>query len=213
MSGVRAVSENFFITGGTALSVFYLHHRTSEDLDLFSTKFQDLARIDSDFKRLFKSDLTIIQLSSDFYSYLINGVKIDIVFDPLSVTEERPCVSLKQGGEFFIDTLDNIASNKLSAMASRSEPKDIIDFYFINKMVWHGPDEAQFLDCYEKARKKEALLDDPAMTAYQIELLFKGVLAQKEKVLPRMLIEVVWTSFEEDLSHYIEIMYKMQEWK
>ena len=26
----------FYLTGGTALSIFYLHHRLSEDLDFFS---------------------------------------------------------------------------------------------------------------------------------------------------------------------------------
>src|SRR3989344_703783 len=28
--------KNFYLTGGTALSEFYLHHRLSEDLDFFS---------------------------------------------------------------------------------------------------------------------------------------------------------------------------------
>ncbi len=32
------ISEHFFLTGGTALSVFYLHHRTSEDIDLFTVE-------------------------------------------------------------------------------------------------------------------------------------------------------------------------------
>ena len=30
------VAQHFFLTGGTALSVFYLHHRYSNDLDLFT---------------------------------------------------------------------------------------------------------------------------------------------------------------------------------
>jgi len=36
LSKIQIITENFFITGGTALSVFYLHHRVSEDIDLFS---------------------------------------------------------------------------------------------------------------------------------------------------------------------------------
>jgi hypothetical protein len=31
-----AIERSFFLTGGTALSVFYLHHRISDDLDLFT---------------------------------------------------------------------------------------------------------------------------------------------------------------------------------
>jgi predicted nucleotidyltransferase component of viral defense system len=30
--------KNFYLTGGTALSAFYLFHRISEDLDFFSEK-------------------------------------------------------------------------------------------------------------------------------------------------------------------------------
>ena len=32
------LSANFYFTGGTVLSQFYLHHRLSEDFDLFSEK-------------------------------------------------------------------------------------------------------------------------------------------------------------------------------
>src|SRR5258705_13003191 len=30
------IEENFYLTGGTALSEYYLHHRLSEDLDFFT---------------------------------------------------------------------------------------------------------------------------------------------------------------------------------
>ena len=32
----KLVCDNFYLTGGTALAEFYLQHRLSEDLDLFS---------------------------------------------------------------------------------------------------------------------------------------------------------------------------------
>ena len=34
--GESDLAEIFYLTGGTALSAFYLHHRESEDLDFFS---------------------------------------------------------------------------------------------------------------------------------------------------------------------------------
>lgn len=34
----ETIGDTFFLIGGTALSVFYLHHRTSIDLDLFTIK-------------------------------------------------------------------------------------------------------------------------------------------------------------------------------
>lgn len=33
LSKNELIRNNFFLTGGTALSVFYLHHRVSDDLD------------------------------------------------------------------------------------------------------------------------------------------------------------------------------------
>jgi len=212
ISGIDIIAKAFFMTGGTTLSVFFLHHRASEDIDFFSTEFRDLPTIHTSLKRIFKNDLTLIQSSPEFYSYLINEVKVDFVFDSLSTIEERPLVSLKVGKEIFIDTLDNIASNKLSAVASRFEAKDIIDFYFISKLVWKGSEEKDFLACYEMARKKEALLDDPAMAAYQIEELLNHVLSEKEKILPPMRKKLDWNSFEEDLRFYIERAYRMERW-
>ena len=126
--------------------------------------------------------------------------------------KKRPLVSLILGEEILIDTLDNISSNKLSAIASRFEAKDIIDFYFISKTVWKGSKENSFLNCYNMARKKEALLDDPAMTAYQIEELLNQVLSEKGRVLPLMRMEIDWDSFEKDIRFYIDLTYSMQQW-
>ncbi|HVO82829.1 MAG TPA: nucleotidyl transferase AbiEii/AbiGii toxin family protein [Syntrophobacteria bacterium] len=83
LGGIEVIARNFFITGGTTLSVFYLHHRTSEDLDFFSLEFSDLRSIDVILKRIFNKNLTLIQSSQEFFSYFINDVKVDFVFDPL----------------------------------------------------------------------------------------------------------------------------------
>ncbi|MBN2008255.1 nucleotidyl transferase AbiEii/AbiGii toxin family protein [candidate division KSB1 bacterium] len=42
------------MTGGTALSVFYLHHRVSNDLDLFTVKDMTLADIDFSLRTIFQ---------------------------------------------------------------------------------------------------------------------------------------------------------------
>jgi hypothetical protein len=90
ISELDLVTRNFFMTGGKTLSVFYLQHRTSEGLDFFSAQFRDLDTTDSSLKRIFKKDLSLVQSSSDFFSYLIMGTKVDIVFDPLSSFKRRP---------------------------------------------------------------------------------------------------------------------------
>lgn len=36
LSELPAVTDSFYLSGGTALAEYYLHHRYSEDLDFFS---------------------------------------------------------------------------------------------------------------------------------------------------------------------------------
>jgi predicted nucleotidyltransferase component of viral defense system len=212
LSRIDDLSREFFLTGGTVLSVFYLHHRSSEDIDFFSTTFRDLGSMDEMVRRAFSDDVTLIQSSPDSYSYLIKDVKVDLIFDPLSCDQPRPTVHLQNGKRIFIDTLDNISSNKLSAVVSRYEAKDIVDFYFISERVWRDSKKESFQFCYEKARKKEALLDDPAMAAYQMEELLNRVLSEKEKVLPPMKSKIAWESFEGTIRFYVDLVYRMQEW-
>jgi hypothetical protein len=212
MSEINLISENFFATGGTTLSVFYLHHRLSEDLDLFSVEFRDLGGVNSTLKRVFGKDLSLVQSASEFYSYLIKGVKVDIVFDPLSTHERRAQVTLTEGKRIYIDTLDNIASNKLSAIASRTEPKDLIDFYFIGQLIWKEVKEEKFIRCYDLAKTKEALFDDPPTAAYQIEELLDRVLKEKEKNVPPIKKHIEWELFEKDVRFYIDTIYRMEAW-
>ena len=48
---IRVINDHFFLTGGTALFVFYLHHRVSEDLDFFTINYSDLAYVSDTLKR------------------------------------------------------------------------------------------------------------------------------------------------------------------
>jgi predicted nucleotidyltransferase component of viral defense system len=212
MSEINLISENFFATGGTTLSVFYLHHRLSEDLDFFSVEFHNLGGVDSALKRVFGKDLSLVQSSPEFYSYLINGIKVDIVFDPLSTHEKRVQVTLTKGKRIYVDTLDNIASNKLSAIASRTEPKDLIDFYFIGQLIWKEAKEKKFGNCYDLAKRKEVLFDDPPTAAYQIEELLDRVLKGKEKTLPPIKKHIEWELFEKDIRFYVDTIYRMELW-
>ena len=45
--GKESFFTNFYFTGGTALSAFYLQHRYSEDLDFFSEETFDTQIVES----------------------------------------------------------------------------------------------------------------------------------------------------------------------
>jgi predicted nucleotidyltransferase component of viral defense system len=165
VAGFPLVHKHFFLTGGTALSVYYLHHRTSEDLDLFTVdKSVVLNEISFWIKNTFVSNQKVIKSSQTFLSLLIHEVKVDFVIDRLSGVEDREYVPV-DSNTIMIDSPENIAANKLCTLVSRTEPKDFIDFFFLMNHMQN----IHFDILYEIAQGREALLDDPPTAAFQIE--------------------------------------------
>jgi predicted nucleotidyltransferase component of viral defense system len=210
IAGIADVRKNFFLTGGTALSVFYLHHRMSEDLDLFTKNAVNLSEIDQQLNLFFKNKITLIKASPQFRSYLIDGIKIDVVVDELSLSGTRPVTQIDSHA-INIDTIENIASNKLTCLVSRFELKDLIDIFFIKTLVWKNSKRA-FATSYGLARQKEGLLDDPAQAAFQIEqnLQSNKPLFKQRKSLTKK--PVSWQELETNVKALISQLYSMQKW-
>ena len=157
--------KDFFLTGGTALSVFFLHHRQSNDLDFFTTNRIDLSEIDFQIKTIWKRNYVKIKYSPDFLSLLLRNVKVDFVIDELSTVGRRMQYVLEPQAIIYLDFLDNILSNKFCTLASRTEPKDFIDFYYL----YHALSDSSFTQIYSSALKKDAIFEDPPTVAFQIE--------------------------------------------
>jgi predicted nucleotidyltransferase component of viral defense system len=191
--------NSFFLTGGTALAVFYLHHRTSNDLDFFTLDNIDISEIDFRLKSIWGKDYTKLKESDSFLSLLMKNVKIDFIIDPLSFKEERK----KTKSGLLLDTINNIYSNKLAAIVSRNEPKDYIDFYFIHQRL-----QKKSLDgVYKDASRKDAIFDDPPSAAYQIEEGIHFIRSNRD-LIPNLLVEINWMSFYTFYTELIEWIYK-----
>jgi predicted nucleotidyltransferase component of viral defense system len=188
------VSERFFLTGGTALSVFYLHHRTSDDLDFFTVESIDLSDIYHWIRTVWQNDQQLIRSSPEFLSLLIHNIKIECVIDSLSERSERPRV-LIDDKSIAVDTISNIGVNKFCTIVSRTEPKDYIDFYYL----FEDLSETKFEKLYQEARKREALFDDPPTAAFQIE---EGIRFIREH--PQLLSHVRSSNEPDDLLSFFE---------
>lgn len=124
---------NFYFTGGTALSYFYLQHRFSEDLDFFSEKKFDqeavLQEVESwiDDKK-FSFVRQIKEVVSIYNLHFANNekIKIDFGYYPYKRVEVG-----KSYEGFRIDSLLDIAINKLASINQRSQVKDFVDLYFL----------------------------------------------------------------------------------
>ncbi len=128
-----SIRDNFYLTGGTALAAFYLQHRYSEDLDFFSETEFEPQGIRVVFEKI-KSETGIIQLDFKqnlnrnlFFLHWPNEVlKTEFTFFPFPRIEiGRPELGMT------IDSLLDIAVNKLFTIYQRSQARDYIDLYVI----------------------------------------------------------------------------------
>ena len=130
---INGVESGFYLTGGTAASRAYLHHRFSDDLDLFVNDdnsftlwtdriIQTLTQQPSWQVRVELRDLRFVRLT-----VIRNGfpLKIEMINDvPAHI---GPITVHPQLGR--IDSAENILANKITAVVSREEPKDLADIW------------------------------------------------------------------------------------
>jgi hypothetical protein len=75
------LAEDFYLTGGTALSAFYLHHRVSEDLDLFSRGSFDAKRVVAFVKQVAASEPVSHRIRDRLgFSVLVAGETLKLEF-------------------------------------------------------------------------------------------------------------------------------------
>ncbi len=177
--GQSEIAENFYLTGGTALAAFFLHHRLSEDLDFFSP--------DPNAVRLVKAPLeataarleATVEFSRTFNTFVEcfitspagERVKLDFAQDTpfrLLPTTLEPQFGLQ------IDSALDIASNKLAALFGRAAAKDFVDVFYIHQEM------LPFHDLLPHAREKHVGMDD-----YWLAISLRRV--ESIELLPRMI--------------------------
>jgi predicted nucleotidyltransferase component of viral defense system len=197
----ETIRKNFFLTGGTALSVFYLHHRKSNDLDLFTIKAPQFSDIDYWVRNCWQREYVRFKMEPYILSVELKGVKVDFVHDFVSLDDEKVVHEI-DGQTVLIDTISNIVSNKLCTLGSRQEPKDFVDFYFLNRKI----EDWDFESIYSNAQKKEGMFDDPPMVANQIEYNLEGI-KQNPYAFPEMIIEIDMDDFYAFYENLVQRIY------
>jgi len=155
-------SPPFFLTGGTALSAFYLQHRYSEDLDLFTLDGNAFDRVSlyvADTATRLTASVASLQTAPQFHRYKLSRKGGSVIVD--FVREVVPQVSEEKNNfdGIVVDTLEEITANKICTVISRAEIKDYIDLYFLGRAGYP-------LENYiELAQRKDAGVSQ-AMLAY-----------------------------------------------
>lgn len=189
---------DFFLTGGTALSVFYLHHRVSEDLDFFTNVSLETYDLPALLKEK-SSNFRILRQAESFISAIADGVKVDFVNSQLELDFNRIQVAV-DGSFITVDAFENIFANKLTTLISRGDPKDFIDFHCASTAKQISRDEL-----LRWASQKEARFDDPADVAYWIENNIAT--AKSRKDWPPMLIPFEQEACFKTATEWVKYLY------
>ena len=144
--------KHFYFSGGTALSEYYLQHRYSEDLDFFSeteVNSSDLNIFLTSHKMKF--DAEKIQLARSFNRNIFflhyrneDELKIEFTYYPFARLDKS-----HTEGNLQIDSVLDIAVNKVFTLSQQARGRDFFDIY----MIWQKYN-FDFMDLIKKARQK-----------------------------------------------------------
>ena len=131
------ITKRFYLTGGSALSEFYLHHRLSEDLDFFTEKEEVDQRITNAFLKKIAAKLKVKEIKKSqflgLFSYILvyddsTKLKLDFNYYPFSQIEKGTKYK-----NLVVDSVYDIAANKLYTIFTKPRSRDYIDLYCIMK--------------------------------------------------------------------------------
>lgn len=183
----QEIIDRFYLTGGTALSEFYLQHRLSEDLDFFSEKPFDekivLEWAKKAGKKLFIPEIEYKVLKGQhtfFFNFSDEVVKVDFAYFPFPHIGD-----FKKQNNLRISSIEDIAVNKIQAIITRNRGRDYYDLFAIIKRQSSN---------LETVRKQYRLKFDVNISDEELAKVCSDVLDAKD--MPRFLGRVDWAKVE-----------------
>ncbi len=127
--------RGFFLTGGAALAGFYIGHRRTDDLDLFTTDVDAFERgrfVVADVAQHLNAQVVTRQEAPGFRRMLLTmadgaSLVIDLVRDAGVQTFPQK----REFEQIIVDSIEEILVNKLTAIVGRAEERDLVDLYFL----------------------------------------------------------------------------------
>lgn len=181
-----AITDQYYLTGGTALAEFYFRHRISEDLDFFSEKSIDEAELAKWVQVTAKTlsvDVTFQTLREQliyYFHFPHDVVKVDFANFPFEHLGE-----FKRYKRLRIASIEDIATNKLQAIMTRSRGRDYVDLY---EILTNGRLSI------ERLTQQYRLKFDVSIPPEQLAKRFNAVLDATD--IPRFLGDRSWNSVE-----------------
>lgn len=181
----KDLSKKFYFTGGTALSVFYFGHRYSDDLDFFSESLlpvNEVTAFAEKISKIFKTTYRFTEINNArLFEFEKNGktlIKVDFVSFPYKRIQPG-----KKYKGVEVDSLLDIAANKLITICERTNVKDYVDIYYLIKKKFTAWD---IMYAVEKKFNRETdifFLSSDFLKAENFEFLPKMILPLSLKEL------------------------------
>ncbi len=168
-------SENFYLTGGTALSTFYLEHRQSNDLDFFTAEQERILPFSYQLEEELEKLGMTIERQRKISSFVELVVKKESVVTVVHLACDSPFrfEAVKEFKDFpgiKVDSLIDIATNKLLALFGRAAFRDFIDVYFLIKKGKFTAEELM----------NKAKIKDPGFDLYWLGVALERINTFKE---------------------------------
>ena len=178
----RTRARAFYLTGGGALAAYYLEHRLSQDLDLFTQDREAWEAIEADLKAAAEECGAGLEFSHAREPNELHRASLKVAGEPelkIDVVRDTPPhfgdPQLRPDG-VIVDSLENIAVGKLLAVYGRAYPRDFVDLYFL---LAGGFDFQRLL-----ALAKEK---DPGLFEHYLAGMIRQVARVREHQLPPLL--------------------------
>lgn len=152
------LSAQFYLTGGTALAGFYFAHRTSVDLDLFTLQTFDHLNLSKHLESIAGSVGGVYEVKADAQTLLTGIINVGEESLKVDLVQDIPvhAGALQTVGIIRVDSLQNIGSNKITAIYGRLAPKDFVDLYWILEV----DKKLDFEGLLKDAKKKDLGITD-----------------------------------------------------
>ena len=171
-------SDLFYLTGGTALAEFYLQHRKSFDLDFFTKQENFILPFTNHLEEKLRQEGMRVERRRGLASFVELTVEKNKESTLIHIAQDSP-FSFEQPKEkasfpgVKVDTLTDIASNKLLALFGRATFRDFVDVYFLIT-----EDHFSKKKLLELAKEK-----DPGFELYWLGVAFERINLFKEESL------------------------------
>ncbi len=183
--------EDFFLTGGAALVGFYLGHRETHDLDLFTegTPLDEGERTLREIASALELEIESVRRDPAFHRFLVRrrqdaeSLVVDLVRDDVPQLAPKRIV-----GGIRIDSAEEIMANKLCTLLSRVEVRDLVDVMALQQS---GLDPI--------AAVRSAAHKDAGVTPSQLAWVLSSFPIPEDKALPGEVSPDALRAFRDDL--------------